>query len=297
MKRVLITGAGGFVAGSVIWQAGTACEVHAVSRGDALARRDGVRWHQFDPCNADRLAQCFHEVNPDAVIHTAAVADIDYCQTHQELARKVNVDLTRTVAELCATGGAKLVHCSTDTVFDGEHAPYREQDVPQPVNFYGQTKVEGERIVMQSGANCAIARLAFVVGLPILGAGNSFLARMLSALKAGREVAVPPDEIRTPIDVITLGRALFELATANHTGIVHLAGNEIVNRLEMARRIATRFGFSPKLIVASVSAGIPGRAPRPRNISLDNRKARAQLETPMLDLDEALSLILQTAPP
>lgn len=296
--KLLVTGAHGFVAGSVLAQAGAEWEAHALSRGEPLIQREGLHWHRFDALQPGRLAQLFQAARPAAVIHTAALADIDYCQAHPELARAVNVGLTHTLAELCANVGAKLVLCSTDTVFDGEQAPYREADPPGPVNFYAQTKVAAEQIVNQLGAQAVIARLALVAGLPLLGAGNSLLARMLAVLAQGLTVGSFTHEVRTPIDVITLGRALLELASGGHHGIFHLAGNTRLNRFEMAQQIAARFGFPLNLIVAQGSASLPGRAPRPRDVSLDNRKARAELKTPMLTFAEGLSLILcSSAPP
>jgi dTDP-4-dehydrorhamnose reductase len=225
------------------------------------------------------------------------MADIDLCQAQPDLARAANIDFTRTLATLCADTGSRLVFCSTDTVFDGEHAPYGEDDTPGPVNFYAETKVEAERLVSGLGAQAVIARLSLVVGLPLLGAGNSFLARMIASLKQGRTVGVPGHEVRTPVDVITLGRALLEFAAGDHHGIFHLSGHSRVSRFELARAIARRFEFPQDLILDQASAPSPGRAPRPRDVSLDNRKACAQLKTPMRTLDEGLSLILQTANP
>jgi len=294
-KRLIVTGAHGFVAGSVLAQAGAEWEVHALSRGAALTQCEGLRWHQLDPLEPHRLAELFDQVRPDALIHTAALSDIDYCQAHPELARAVNAALTRALAELCAGVGARLVLCSSDTVFDGEHAPYAEADPPGPVNAYAQTKVEAEQIVSRLGAQGVIARLALVAGLPVLGAGNSFLPRMLAALKDGRAVGMLTHEVRTPIDVITLGRALLELAASDHQGIFHLAGNTRLSRFEMAQQIAAHFGLPLNLVVAQSPASLPARAPRPRDVSLDNRKARAQLQTPMLSFAEGLTLILASS--
>lgn len=295
MKRLLVTGAGGFVAGSIIQQSGTDWEVHALSRGEALTERPALHWHRGDPRRGDGLADLFRAVRPDAVIHTAALADIDFCETHPAEARAVNVELTRALVALCADHDARLVFCSTDTIFDGEHAPYREEDPPGPVNFYAHTKVEAEQLVARLGPRAVIARLALVMGLPVLGQGNSFLAKLVAALRAGRDVALPANEVRTPIDVITLGRALLELADGTHAGSFHFAGNDSLNRFDMGRRIAVRFGFPPQLVVAADATRIPGRARRARDVSLDNAKARAALRTPLLDLDDALTLILQSA--
>jgi len=237
----------------------------------------------------------FAELKPAAVIHTAALADIDFCQAHPETARAVNVDLTRTLADLCRDTGAKLVFCSTDTIFDGERAPYDEIARAGPINFYAETKVEAEQIVTGLGAQAVIARLSLVVGLPVLGAGNSFLARMIATLKVGQPVAATEREVRTPVDVVTVGRALLELAAGNHAGIIHLAGRDRLNRFQIAQKIAAHFGFPKERIVAQAVAHWPGRAARPRDVSLENAKACTQLKTPMRTLDDGLSLILKMA--
>ena len=294
-KRLLVTGANGFVAGSVLAQAGDDTDLHALSRGEPPARPPNFHWHHCDPLLPGQLAELFRKIQPDALIHTAATADIDFCQQHREVAWAVNVELTRTLAGLCADSGAKLVFCSTDTIFDGEHAPYREDNLPRPVNFYAETKVEAERTVADLGAQAVIARLSLVVGLPFLGAGNSFLPRMIAAFAEGRTVAVPEHEVRTPVDVATVGRALLELAAGEHHGVFHLAGKDRLNRYVMAQQIAERFGFSKQLVVPQAPAASPGRAPRPRDVSLDNAKACAKLKTPMRTFDDALSLILETA--
>lgn len=292
-KKLIVTGANGFVAGSVLAQAGEEWEIHAVSRGESLIRRELLHWHACDTQSPEQLTGIFHEVKPDAVIHTAALADIDFCQSHQELAHAVNVDLTRTLANLCGNTGAKLVFCSTDTIFDGEHAPYDEAAQPGPINFYAETKVAAEQVVARLGAKSVIARLSLVVGLPVLGAGNSFLPRMIATFKEGRTVAATEREVRTPVDVITVGRALLELAAGNHSGNFHLAGRDRLNRFEIAQKIAVRFGFSKEQVVSQPVAASPSRAARPRDVSLSNARTCTQLKTPMLGLDEALSLILK----
>ncbi len=292
-RKLIVMGANGFVAGSVLAQAGAEWEVHAVSRGNRLILRDALFWHTCDPLVPAQLTQLFREVKPAAVIHTAALADVDFCQSHPELARAVNVDLTRTLVDLCRDNSARLVFCSTDTIFDGEHAPYDEDAQPGPINFYAKTKVEAEQTVAGLGAQAVIARLSLVVGLPVLGAGNSFLARMIANLKDGRPVAATEQEVRTPVDVITVGRALLELAADMHAGIIHLAGHDRLSRFEVAQKIAAHFGFPQERIVAQAVATWPGRAARPRDVSLNNAKACAHLKTPMRTLDEGLSLILK----
>ncbi len=290
-KRLIVTGAGGFVAGSVIRQAMGSWDVHGLSGKTAPVQEAGLTWHVLDLLDGDRLRKTFDDIRPDAIVHAAAMANIDTAETERDLAHRINVELTRVLCELCAATGAKMVFCSTDTVFDGDKGNYVEADPPGAINYYAETKVEAERIVAALPENRVIARLALVMGFPVLGAGNSFLARTEPMLRKGRTLSIPAEEIRSPVDVITLGRALVELAGNDLDGIIHLAGNTVLNRVELTQQIAEALGYSKNLVTAKPPDKTPGRAPRPRDVSLKNTKARSELETPMLDLADALALI------
>ena len=294
-KRLLLTGANGFVAGSIIEAARGRWDVHAASRGAAPVEREGLVWHSFDPLDMDAFHEVFHEVDPACVVHTAAIADIDLCEANRDLAARVNYTYTHDLAELCWDHDTRFVFLSTDTVFDGERGMYTESDVPRPINFYADTKVRAENAVRDFGGNYVIARVALVMGLPVLGEGNSFVSRMAHALREGRSVTTPANEVRTPIDVITLGRALLELAGHDYRGVLHLSGSDRLNRHEMMQRIAKRLDLPADLVVAQDPSGIPGRAPRPRDVSLDNAKAKGLLATPMVGLDDGLELVLAAA--
>jgi len=289
-----MTGAGGFVGGSVLAQAGPEWEVHAVSRGPALVARANVHWHSLDPLDFASLESAVRAIGPDVILHAAAIADIDFCEAHQNEARRVNVEWTRRMAALAAERGARFVYLSTDNAFDGEHGPYSEEDTPVSANFYGRTKVAGEEIASALDTPWVVARVSIVMGLPLVGAGNSFLSRMLAKWERGEAVGVPPVEIRSPVDVVTLGRALLELAGNAFTGFIHLSGNDILNRCDLVRRIAARLGYPEELVVPNDPTDLPGRAPRPRDVSLLNSKARRVLDTPMLGVDDGLELVLAT---
>ncbi|HOC68942.1 MAG TPA: SDR family oxidoreductase [Candidatus Hydrogenedentes bacterium] len=292
-KRLLLTGYGGFVAGSIVWQARGDWDVHALSLTEPPSRSDGFTSYQFDLRDAEQLRKVFDAARPDAVIHTAALADIDYCERHPEEAVEINVGVTASLATLCRDADTRMILCSTDSVFDGVKGRYTEEDAPNPINTYAETKIRAEQSLLGAVNKGLVTRLSLVMGLPVLGAGNSFLAKMQNALEASREVLFPENEIRTPVDVLTLGRALLELAAMDCTGIVHLAGSTRLNRYEMACRIAERLGFSTDLVVPTDSNAMAGRAKRPNDASLDNSKARSLLKTPMCNLDEALDLIFQ----
>lgn len=291
-KRLLITGCGGFVGGALVHQAGPGWDVHAVTRGQPLLERDGLTWHVLDLTDTRRLEDLFQEVSPSAVIHAAALTNIDYCEANREHAKRVNVDVTQDLTDLCRISRTRMVFVSTDNVFDGEKGRYSERDSPHPVNWYGETKATAERLVSALPTGWVVARVSVVMGLPMLGAGNSFLSRMIPILEGGQELGVPDDEVRSPIDVVTAARALLGLAGHDYSGYLHLAGNDILNRHEMVRRIAADLGYPPELVVAKSPLNIPGRAPRPIDASLDNAKARALLRAPMVGLEDGLRLVM-----
>lgn len=293
-RKLLVTGYGGFVAGSVVWQAlrNEDWDVYALSLIEKPEERERFHCIQFDLCDAALLKDVFAKVQPDAVIHTAALADIDFCQNNQADAQRVNVEATRNLAGLCADAGVKMILCSTDTVFDGTKGLYTEEDAPHAVNFYAETKIAAEGIVREMVANGVVTRLSLVMGLPVLGAGNSFLAKTFDAWKKGEATKFPANEIRTAVDVITVGRAFLEIAAGDFTGTLHLAGSTRINRYEMACQIAERLGYSRDLVIATDSNAMPGRAPRPNDASLDNAKAKRVLQTPTQTLMSGLDLVL-----
>jgi dTDP-4-dehydrorhamnose reductase len=292
-KRLLLTGYGGFIAGSIAWHARKDWDLHALSLTEDACQKDGFTCYNFDLRDADRLREVFETVKPDAVIHTAALADIDYCQANPVDAEEINVGVTASLAALCCDHDTRMILCSTDSVFDGVKGSYVEEDAPNPLNTYAETKVRAEQAVLQTVGNAIVTRLSLVMGLPVMGTGNSFLARMMASLESGKQVVFPENEIRTTVDVITLGHAFLELAALDCTGIVHLAGNTRLNRYEMARHIARRLGLPEELVTATDSNSMAGRAKRPNDASLNNSKAKTVLTTPMRTLDEALDLVLR----
>lgn len=293
VRRLVLTGAGGFVGGSIAAQAGPEWEVHALTRKNALGGPAHVRWHALDPLDFDVLRGLVRAIDPDVIVHAAAMADIDYCEAHREETRRVNIAWTQQMAGLASECGARMVYLSTDNAFDGERGLYTEDDPPSPVNYYGESKVAGEEIVAAMDVSWVIARVSIVMGLPILGGGNSFMSRMIGKLEKGEPVGVPPVEIRSPIDLVTLGRALLELAGNPFTGIIHLSGNDVMNRCDFVRRIARRLGFPEDLVAINDPMTLPGRGPRPRDVSLANTKARRTLKTPMAGIDQGLDLVLE----
>jgi dTDP-4-dehydrorhamnose reductase len=217
------------------------------------------------------LASAFREARPDVVIHAAAMAAVSDCARDPARAEAVNTWATGTLADLCDAAGARLVFVSTDLVFDGERAPYREGDPPAPLSVYGRTKAIAERAVLESAGH-AVVRLSLMFGPSINGRPN-FFDDQVAALRAGQPVRLFHDEWRTPIGLATAARVLIEIADADVTGLLHVGGPERMSRVELGERLARHLGIVTAGIEAVSRLSAAGES-RPRDTSLDSRRWR-----------------------
>ncbi len=285
-RTLLLTGAAGFVGGHVLRLALPERQVVALARSAAPIKHPQLIWAQGDLLDDQFVARVFSEYHPTAVIHCAAMSDIDACAQFPEKAFDVNVATTEHLLQHC--GEQKLVYTSTDTVFDGSRSFYREADQAMPVNYYGETKLEAEQRVLAHASQHAVARLSLVAGLPVHDRGNSFMIRTRRALMADETVGMPNDEFRTPIFVHVAAQALLELAESPLSGIFHIAGNERLSRFAMGQKFARKLGLNPDLVQVRNYQDHKARAVRPKDVSLDNSKARTHLRTVFPDFDQAL---------
>jgi dTDP-4-dehydrorhamnose reductase len=213
----------------------------------------------------------------------AAVAD---CARDPGRAEAVNTSATATLAELCDAAGARLVFVSTDLVFDGERAPYREADPPAPLSVYGRTKAAAEGAVLER-ARHAVVRVSLLFGPSLIGKAN-FFDHQVAALRGGQPVRLFHDEWRTPLGFATAARALAAIATSEVTGQLHIGGPERMSRVEMGRRLAAC--LSTTAAIEPVSRFSIAGEPRPRDTSLDSARYRnAFPHLPIPTFEQALA--------
>ena len=273
--RLFLTGASGLLGGNFAAAAARAGhEVTGVVGAWAGAAIPGLmRQLRLDLCDGDALAAAVREARPEAVVNCAALTEPAQCDREPERAAVLNVDLPRRLAELSAGLGVRLVHVSSEQVFDGTRAPYAFADPVAPLTLYGRQKVESERAVL-----AAAPGLAAAVRVPLLlgnspGGRRSVHERLLRDWCEGRAARLFTDEIRQVCMADNLAAALLELcAPGAPTGALHWAGAEPVSRYELGRAIAARFGLpAEKLIVATQLAGTALAATRQHDLSMDLR--------------------------
>jgi len=224
---------------------------------------------------------------PSAVVHTASVTDVDFCEQQPELAMRVNGFSVGPLARSCRKIGSFLVYVSTDYVFDGKRGNYAEDDETNPANAYGRSKLLGENQTKQYAGDFLIARTSVVYGLGREHRPN-FATWLLARFQAGAEAKVAADQFSSPTLNTELAKMILEAVEGNVTGIMHLAGATRASRLEFAVRLAEAFDFDPKLVQPVSSDSLSWKAKRPPDSSLDVTKASETLNNKPLPLDEAL---------
>ncbi|MEM2618786.1 MAG: dTDP-4-dehydrorhamnose reductase [Candidatus Hadarchaeales archaeon] len=287
--KLLITGSSGLL-GSKLVEAAKDHEVLA-TYGTKPLFPDSVR---MDITSKNEVLRIVSDFKPDVVVHTAAETDVDGCELNKGRAWQVNVGGTKNIAEACAKVGASLVYVSTDYVFDGEGGLYTEEDVPNPINYYGLTKLEGEKQVMKVDGHL-IARTSVLYGWHPWK--KNFATWLLNSLREQKQIAIVDDHYNSPTLADNLAELLLEAVKKGLTGLYHIAGRERVSRFRFALEIARIFELNGELIkpikMAELKAWV---AKRPRDSSLRVDKIERQLKIKPLNVSEGLRLMKERAP-
>jgi dTDP-4-dehydrorhamnose reductase len=222
---------------------------------------------QLDITDADAVRALVAGYRPDAVIHTAAFTAVDACESQRDLSRHVNVDGTANVAAACREAGIRLVHVSTEYVFDGESGPYREVDTPHPISHYGLTKLESEAAVRENCSDWVIGRTTVLFG-KAPNVRPSFVAWLVDKLEKGEAVRIVDDQIGSPTLADNLAQMLVALLDSDRSGIYNTVGDSIIDRHVFSVIAAELFGLDASLIQRIKTSDLNQPAPRPLKAGL-----------------------------
>jgi dTDP-4-dehydrorhamnose reductase len=294
MKKLLLTGAGGFLGWNVCRMAGSRLDIFGTVFSHPV-EIPGVSTLEIDLTDFTELKRAFSRIRPDAVIHTAAVSSPNFCQLNRAESYRINVEASINLAGLCADNSIPCVFTSSDLVFDGLNPPYGEEDPVSPVNVYGEHKALAEKGMVERYPLVTICRMPLMFGDPGPVAA-SFVQPMLKAMREGRELKLFVDEFRTPVSGRDAAKGLM-MALAKVTGIIHLGGIERISRYDFGRLLADVFGFYDAKLSACRQRDISMPAQRSPDVSLNSEKAFALGFKPGRPKEEleALSIIAQTS--
>lgn len=270
-SKILVTGASGFVGYNLCKILASRYQVYAsyCSHMVSISRCTTL---QIDITNIAELASIVKAINPVFIIHAAAISSPDTCAQDPRLARSVNVDGTKNVVAVAQRQGCRLLYISSDMVFDGHKGNYTEDDDPQPVNLYGETKLEGESLCRRSSADTVIVRITLQYGWGN-GLTASFAEWLLNNLQAGQEVRLFADQFRTPTYVADTAAGLEIAALQAEPGsLYHLAPPDRIDRYSFGKIAAAAFSLPDSLLIRSSFSALTGSAARPGDVSLNGQR-------------------------
>ena len=280
--RIFITGGSGLLGGKIAELASE--KRYEVYAGYCHNKPDFGEPVKFDLTKKSDF-EVIYKTGAEVIVHTAALTNVDECETSKELAYKINVKGTKRIAEIATELRAFLVYVSTDYVFSGDKGIYKEDDEPNPINYYGYTKLLGEKY-----CNC-ITRTCVIYGAKPANNKVNFALWLINKLRQEEEVKIITDQYITPTLNTNLAKMVLEIAERKLKGIFHLAGATRISRHNFALRIADKFELDEDLIIPSKMAEMRWIAKRPKDSSLDTSKALKCLKEKPYDLDKALDVL------
>lgn len=291
-KRILITGSNGLLGQKVVdlLVRSGGYEVLLTSRREhSVFKSDALPYVSLDLSNRQTVRKVIDEFEPEIIINTAALTDVDKCETERAMAWKANVTSVENLAISAKLVGAHLIHISTDYVFDGKNGPYAEDDRPNPINYYGRTKLAAENVIFTNDITHTIVRTIVLYGTGI-GVKLNFGLWLHKQFIEEKPIRVFDDMFTNPTLVDDLAYALLKIVELKRTGIYHISGPDLISRYQFAVKFAQVFNFDKKLVTPIKSAAMKMAAARPLRSGFITLKAETDLGIKMSNVEHGLMI-------
>jgi len=293
MKRVMVTGANGLLGQKVIELLShtgnynfllTSIEEQSVFHDDILP------YVRLDITRRLDVSKVVDEFEPEIIVNTAAITDVDLCETERAQAWKANVSGVENLLYAAKLVGASIVHLSTDYVFDGKSGPYDEHARPNPLSYYGKTKLASENILRLSENPFTIIRTMILYGVGI-NVKLNFALWLVKNLSERKPVRVVDDQVGNPTLVDDLAYAILKSIELGRTGIYHVAGRNLASRYDFALTLARVFSFDKRLITPIKTTALKQPAPRPLKSGLITLKAETELGVKPMGVEDGIAVL------
>lgn len=294
-KRVLVTGSNGLLGQHLVslLVKNEGFDVVATGRGEDRLQESGYKYYELDITDKAQVSQIFDIVQPDMVVHSAAMTQVDDCEQNPEKAELVNVTATSYLIDAARTNTAFFLYVSTDFVFGGDKGMLTEKDMPNPVNLYGHTKLRAEKLVQQSDLSYAIARTVLVYGQVKDMSRSNIVLWVKRNLEEGKPIRVVEDQWRTPTYVGDLAMGCMLLLQKQSEGVFHISGKDYLRPYDMALRAAELFGLDKSLISPTNASEFKEIGRRPLKTGFDISKASKELGYEPVSFQKGIELMME----
>lgn len=300
MKTILVTGTNGLLGQKLVYKLIERKDVKliATSRGEnRLLKKDGYIYEPLNIESKEEVERVFTKHQPDVVINTAAMTNVDACETKREECWAANVTAVQNIVDVMEKGQGKgdkgqLIHLSTDFIFDGmKGSAYTEEDTPNPLSYYALSKLEGEKVVQKSKLNWAILRTIIVYGIVDNMSRSNIVLWAKEALSKGQKINVVDDQFRSPTLAEDLADACILAADKGATGIFHTSGKDIMSVLDLVYAVADFWKLDRSLVNPIKSDTLNQAAKRPPRTGFIIDKARKVLGFNPHSFKEGLAIL------
>jgi dTDP-4-dehydrorhamnose reductase len=293
MKRILICGANGLLGQRLSLMLSTQNDYEVLNTSVERSYVYDNRlfdYNQLDVTHRSDVKSLISSFQPDVILNAAAITNVDWCESNREEAWKVNVTAVENLAEAARKVNAKLIHVSTDYVFDGKNGPYDETAKPNPLGYYGKTKLASENVIRSAAIKHTIMRAIVLYGSGI-GVKANFALWIINSLKAGKHISVVDDQLGNPTFVGDLAIAMIKAFELNREGIFHVGGGDQLSRYDFALQAAEVFNLDASLIKRIKTSDLVQASLRPMASGFITLKAETQLGMRFLTVKEGLTLL------
>ncbi len=294
--KILITGSNGLLGQKLVKLLAEKdnVELLATSKGEnRINNKEGYKYQSLDITNKEEVFDVVEKFEPNTVINTAAMTNVDACESDKELCWDLNVNAVKYLIEAAQHSNTHLIHLSTDFVFDGEKGPYKEEDEPNPLSYYGKSKYEAENLLQQSNIKWSIARTVIVYGIGENMSRSNIVLWAKEALEKGNPLTIVDDQFRSPTLAEDLAMGCWLIAEKEAEGIFHLSGKDTMSIIDLVYRVADFYHLDKSIVTAIKSSSLNQAAKRPPKTGFILNKAIKELDYSPCSFEQGLAILTQ----